>query len=142
MSFRDAGRVSYGAVRDTGLVDVAPIAADAGVSLKGALSRNSLGLIADWAETREVDKRLDDIELLPVIPDPEKVTVDEVGDPPTLELTTRLNDAVVQSATTDDLIFSIPALVEHCSTFAELNPGDVIITGTTGGDQVDDSGCK
>ncbi|WP_016832645.1 fumarylacetoacetate hydrolase family protein [Herbaspirillum lusitanum] len=61
------------------------------------------------------------------------VTADEVGDPSQLQLTTRLNGQVVQEAKTDDLIFSIPALIEYCSTFTELNPGDVIITGTTGG---------
>ncbi|RKP53619.1 fumarylacetoacetate hydrolase family protein [Pararobbsia silviterrae] len=61
------------------------------------------------------------------------VTADEVGDPSTLTLTTRLNGQVVQHATTDDLIFDVPTLIEYCSTFTELGPGDVIITGTTGG---------
>jgi 2-keto-4-pentenoate hydratase/2-oxohepta-3-ene-1,7-dioic acid hydratase in catechol pathway len=61
------------------------------------------------------------------------VTKDEVGDPSQLSLTTRLNGQVVQEARTDDLIFSIPQLLEYCTTFTELNPGDVIITGTTGG---------
>jgi 2-keto-4-pentenoate hydratase/2-oxohepta-3-ene-1,7-dioic acid hydratase in catechol pathway len=60
-------------------------------------------------------------------------TTDEVADPSKLELTTRLNGNVVQHATTDDLIFSVPRLIEYCSTFTLLNPGDVIITGTTGG---------
>ena len=61
------------------------------------------------------------------------VTKDEVGDPSQLSLTTRLNGNVVQEAKTDDLIFPIPQLLEYCTTFTELNPGDVIITGTTGG---------
>jgi 2-keto-4-pentenoate hydratase/2-oxohepta-3-ene-1,7-dioic acid hydratase in catechol pathway len=61
------------------------------------------------------------------------VTADEVGDPSQLTLITRLNGDVVQEAKTDDLIFSVPALIEYCSTFTELHPGDVIITGTTGG---------
>ncbi|MBB5391252.1 MULTISPECIES: fumarylacetoacetate hydrolase family protein [unclassified Herbaspirillum] len=61
------------------------------------------------------------------------VTPDEAGDPSQLSLVTRLNGTVVQEARTDDLIFPIPALIEYCSTFTELNPGDVIITGTTGG---------
>jgi 2-keto-4-pentenoate hydratase/2-oxohepta-3-ene-1,7-dioic acid hydratase in catechol pathway len=61
------------------------------------------------------------------------VTGDEVGDPSQLNLTTRLNGNIVQEARTDDLIFPIPQLIEYCSTFTELNPGDVIITGTTGG---------
>jgi 2-keto-4-pentenoate hydratase/2-oxohepta-3-ene-1,7-dioic acid hydratase in catechol pathway len=61
------------------------------------------------------------------------VTADEVGDPSQLELVTRLNGEIVQQARTDDLIFSIPTLIEYCSTFTELQPGDIIITGTTGG---------
>ena len=29
--------------------------------------------------------------------------------------------------------FDVPALIAYCSTFTELAPGDVIVTGTTGG---------
>ena len=61
------------------------------------------------------------------------VTTDEIPDPSTLSLTTRLNGAVMQSATIDDLIFPVETLIEYCSTFTNLDPGDVIITGTTGG---------
>ena len=39
----------------------------------------------------------------------------------------------MQRATLDDLVFGIPRLIEYCSTFTVLEPGDVIITGTTGG---------
>lgn len=61
------------------------------------------------------------------------VTTDEIRDPSALSLTTRLNGEVVQAATTDDLIFSVGEVIAYCSTFTELRPGDVIITGTTGG---------
>lgn len=61
------------------------------------------------------------------------VTSDEIPDPSQLALTTRLNGQVVQEARTDDMIFSVGALIEYCSAFTPLNPGDVIITGTTGG---------
>jgi 2-keto-4-pentenoate hydratase/2-oxohepta-3-ene-1,7-dioic acid hydratase in catechol pathway len=61
------------------------------------------------------------------------VTADEVGDPSALRLETRLNGEVMQSASTSDLIFDIPTLIEYCSTFARLEPGDVIATGTPGG---------
>lgn len=60
-------------------------------------------------------------------------TADEIGDPARLTLETRLNGAVMQSASVSDLIFDVPALVSYCSTFAELLPGDVIVTGTPGG---------
>ena len=40
---------------------------------------------------------------------------------------------MVGSATTDDLVFSPAKLVEYISHIVTLNPGDVVITGTTGG---------
>ena len=55
------------------------------------------------------------------------------GDPATLTLTTRLNGEEMQRATTDDLLFSIPQLINYLSTVSELVPGDVIVSGTTGG---------
>jgi 2-keto-4-pentenoate hydratase/2-oxohepta-3-ene-1,7-dioic acid hydratase in catechol pathway len=61
------------------------------------------------------------------------ITRDEVGDIRNSTLTTRLNGTVVQQARLDDLIFDVPALIEYCSTFTELVPGDVIVTGTPGG---------
>jgi 2-keto-4-pentenoate hydratase/2-oxohepta-3-ene-1,7-dioic acid hydratase in catechol pathway len=39
----------------------------------------------------------------------------------------------MQDASTDLLIFSVPALIEMISVAISLEPGDVIITGTPGG---------
>ena len=61
------------------------------------------------------------------------VTSDEIGDPQDLELTTRLNGEVMQHTRTSDMIFDVRHLIEYCSTFTELAPGDVIVSGTTGG---------
>ncbi len=61
------------------------------------------------------------------------VTRDEVPAPALLSLTTRVNGRVMQQGSLGELIFDIPALVEYCSTFAELLPGDIIATGTPGG---------
>jgi 2-keto-4-pentenoate hydratase/2-oxohepta-3-ene-1,7-dioic acid hydratase in catechol pathway len=60
-------------------------------------------------------------------------TADEVADPGALQLETYRNGELMQSAPTSDLIFDIPALISYCSTFARLEPGDVIATGTPGG---------
>lgn len=60
-------------------------------------------------------------------------TPDEVGDISKATLLTRVNGEEMQRATTDDLVFDVPTLIEYCSTFTFLEPGDVIITGTTGG---------
>ncbi|WP_309081644.1 fumarylacetoacetate hydrolase family protein [Zhihengliuella sp.] len=48
-------------------------------------------------------------------------------------LTTRVNGAVAQEDSTDDLIFSPEALVAYCSTLVTLRPGDLILTGTPAG---------
>ncbi len=64
---------------------------------------------------------------------PWMVTKDEIDDVRNLELETRLNGEVMQSASTGDLIFDIPKLIEYCTTFTQLQPGDVIATGTPGG---------
>ncbi|SKB79777.1 fumarylacetoacetate hydrolase family protein [Sphingopyxis flava] len=64
---------------------------------------------------------------------PWMVTADELTDISAQSLKTRLNGQEVQTATLDDLIFDVPALVAYCSSFITLEPGDVIICGTTGG---------
>jgi 2-keto-4-pentenoate hydratase/2-oxohepta-3-ene-1,7-dioic acid hydratase in catechol pathway len=61
------------------------------------------------------------------------VTSDEVADPSGRSITTRVNGEVVQSSNTDLLINDVPALVAYLSEFTELQPGDVIATGTPGG---------
>jgi 2-keto-4-pentenoate hydratase/2-oxohepta-3-ene-1,7-dioic acid hydratase in catechol pathway len=64
---------------------------------------------------------------------PWMVTADEIPDPGSLHLTTRLNSQVVQDSGLNDLVFDIPYLISYISNFAELLPGDVIITGTPSG---------
>ncbi|MEC8320010.1 MAG: fumarylacetoacetate hydrolase family protein [Planctomycetota bacterium] len=60
-------------------------------------------------------------------------TVDEIADPHDLRIRLRLNDETVQDSSTNQLIFGIPALVAHLSSFVTLEPGDVILTGTPPG---------
>jgi 2-keto-4-pentenoate hydratase/2-oxohepta-3-ene-1,7-dioic acid hydratase in catechol pathway len=61
------------------------------------------------------------------------VTADEIQDPSKLFLTTRLNGAVMQHESVGELCFDVPQLIEYCSTWTQLEPGDVIVTGTPGG---------
>jgi 2-keto-4-pentenoate hydratase/2-oxohepta-3-ene-1,7-dioic acid hydratase in catechol pathway len=61
------------------------------------------------------------------------VTSDEVPDPATLKLETRVNGATVQSSDTSHLIFSIPRLISYSSDIFDLVAGDVIATGTPAG---------
>jgi len=64
---------------------------------------------------------------------PWMVTADEIPDPASMHLVTRLNGEVLQDATTDLLVFTVPVLINYISTFTELVPGDVVVTGTPGG---------
>lgn len=64
---------------------------------------------------------------------PYLVTADEIPDPSVLQLTTFVNGVAMQHGRVSELVFDIPALIEYCSTFTELLPGDVIATGTPGG---------
>jgi 2-keto-4-pentenoate hydratase/2-oxohepta-3-ene-1,7-dioic acid hydratase in catechol pathway len=63
---------------------------------------------------------------------PVLVTPDEV-DVGALPIETRLNGDVVQSASTADLIFSVPQLLAWITQGLTLLPGDVILTGTPDG---------
>lgn len=64
---------------------------------------------------------------------PWMVTADEIAPNQNMRLTTRLNGQVMQEATTDMMIHSIPRQIAYISTFIPLQPGDVIVTGTPGG---------
>ena len=64
---------------------------------------------------------------------PALVTPDEAGDPGSIEIELRLNGETMQTASTADLIHSIPALLAHLSTLMTLEPGDVVFTGTPAG---------
>ena len=61
------------------------------------------------------------------------VPAGEIPDPAALTLTTRVNGVVMQNGAICDLVFDIPFLIEYCSSFTALRPGDVIATGTPGG---------
>ena len=64
---------------------------------------------------------------------PWMVTSDEMGALPDKRIQTRLNGQVLQSAKFDQMIFPVPRIIEYCSRFTTLNPGDVIVSGTPGG---------
>ena len=245
LSFSHEGKPSYGVLSGATVIDVAPIAAHAGATLREALERGSLGRIQEWAAGQCAGVPLERIRFLPAVPDPRKIfcvginyrthveeagreipshpmiftrfadsqvahlqpilrprvsekldfegelaivmgksarhvkaadalayvagyacyndgsvrdwqkhtsqfapgknfpctgsfgpwiaTTEAIPDPSQLTLTTRLNGQIVQHARTDDLIFDAGRLIEYISTFTTLYPGDVIITGTTGG---------
>lgn len=64
---------------------------------------------------------------------PAVVTLDEVGDPQTIELVTRVDGQEMQRSNTRHQIFTIAHIVSYLSDFLTLSPGDVIATGTPQG---------
>jgi 2-keto-4-pentenoate hydratase/2-oxohepta-3-ene-1,7-dioic acid hydratase in catechol pathway len=64
---------------------------------------------------------------------PALVTPDEAGPHDAIEVALDLNGETMQSASTDDLIFSVPALVAQLSRLMTLEPGDIVSTGTPSG---------
>ena len=61
------------------------------------------------------------------------VTPDELPDLGARELALTVNGEERQRAQLDELVFDVPSLVEDLSRIIELEPGDVIATGTPGG---------
>jgi 2-keto-4-pentenoate hydratase/2-oxohepta-3-ene-1,7-dioic acid hydratase in catechol pathway len=64
---------------------------------------------------------------------PALVTPDEAGAHDAIEIELALNGEIMQSASTSDLVHSVPALVAHLSRLMTLEPGDVVATGTPSG---------
>ncbi|XP_031486430.1 probable acylpyruvase FAHD1, mitochondrial [Nymphaea colorata] len=56
-----------------------------------------------------------------------------VADPHNLELWLKVDDVLKQKGSTKDMIFKIPYLVSHISSYMTLFEGDVILTGTPQG---------
>lgn len=61
------------------------------------------------------------------------VTPDEIGDPHDLELRCYVNGELRQRGNTSDMIYSLWDMIEYTSTAFELEPGDLILTGTPEG---------
>ncbi|MFJ9588044.1 fumarylacetoacetate hydrolase family protein [Streptomyces acidicola] len=64
---------------------------------------------------------------------PVVVSLDEVGDPHDLGMRCWVNGELMQDGRSDDLVFSIPFLIEYLSGVVTLCPGDLIFTGTPSG---------
>jgi 2-keto-4-pentenoate hydratase/2-oxohepta-3-ene-1,7-dioic acid hydratase in catechol pathway len=61
------------------------------------------------------------------------VTADEISDPQTLDIRTRINGELRQSSNTRNMIWSCADLIHFFSTNFTLRPGMMIITGTPAG---------
>jgi 2-keto-4-pentenoate hydratase/2-oxohepta-3-ene-1,7-dioic acid hydratase in catechol pathway len=61
------------------------------------------------------------------------VTADEIGDAHALRITSRVNGVTKQDSNTRHMVFKLPRLIRDLSAGAELEPGDVVLTGTPSG---------
>jgi 2-keto-4-pentenoate hydratase/2-oxohepta-3-ene-1,7-dioic acid hydratase in catechol pathway len=64
---------------------------------------------------------------------PAIVTKDQVPDPHNLDIQLSINGEVLQHSNTRELIFKGPELIAHISSIVQLEPGDIISTGTPAG---------
>ena len=64
---------------------------------------------------------------------PYLLSADEAGDPQALEITTTVNGEVKQLGSTADMVFDVATLIKYVSEWIDLEPGDVIATGTPHG---------
>jgi len=115
------------------------LAAIIGKRAKNVSRENALDYVAAYSlglditirgpEERSLRKSLDTYSVL----GPWMVTADEIPDPGNLDFSLEINGEVRQRANTRDLILSVGELIELASRFYELQPGDIIYTGTPEG---------
>ena len=58
------------------------------------------------------------------------VTADEIKDPQKLQITLKVNGVVKQNFNSDDMAHKIPRCIEWMSQIHDLEPGDILATGT------------
>jgi 2-keto-4-pentenoate hydratase/2-oxohepta-3-ene-1,7-dioic acid hydratase in catechol pathway len=61
------------------------------------------------------------------------LVMNEIDDPQSLNIVTRVNHEVLQQANTSDMAFSVPEIISFISQLMTLEPGDIIATGTPEG---------
>ncbi|MBS0518603.1 MAG: fumarylacetoacetate hydrolase family protein [Proteobacteria bacterium] len=106
VSFRQAGAHKYGAIVDGGIVDLSARAGGRWPSLRDAIAAKGLAELGTMIESQPADIALASVELLPVIPNPDKVLcvgvnyashASEVGrePPPQPSIFSRLHNTLV-----------------------------------------------
>src|SRR5260370_34069931 len=73
VSFRHAGAAKFGLVVDGGIVDLSERLSSRWQSLREAIAAKALGELAAAAKGAGADLKFEDVELDPVIPNPEKI---------------------------------------------------------------------
>ena len=98
-----------------------------------ALTLGNEGTIRDWVRHAKFNVTQGKNWLSSGAIGPWLVPIDEVGDLEQLQLTTTVNGELRQSDTPASMKYPIDYQVHYLSTFTDLNPGDLIFTGTPTG---------
>ncbi|MDQ3485542.1 MAG: fumarylacetoacetate hydrolase family protein [Actinomycetota bacterium] len=85
--------------------------------------------VRDWQEDGQWTRAKSSDEFGPIGP----AIVTDVADPGNLRVQTRLNGELRQDTSTADLLFDITSLLVFITEWITLEPGDVVLTGTSGG---------
>jgi 2-keto-4-pentenoate hydratase/2-oxohepta-3-ene-1,7-dioic acid hydratase in catechol pathway len=109
------------------------VAQESALSMIGGFTLGNEGSVRDWLRHGTLNvtqgKNFDKSGSL----GPWVVTTDELDPAKPLRVMTRVNGEVRQDDTTDRLTWGFAWLISYISTFATLNPGDYIWTGTPTG---------
>jgi len=73
VSFRHAGAPKIGAVVDGGIVDLSARSNGSWTNLRDVFANKALGQLATLAKGQRADLKVEDVELLPTIPNPDKI---------------------------------------------------------------------
>jgi 2-keto-4-pentenoate hydratase/2-oxohepta-3-ene-1,7-dioic acid hydratase in catechol pathway len=73
---------------------------------------------------------------------PAVVTADEIGDPTSLRVVTRVNAEVEQDESVAEMVFALPRLIEFLSAAHTIADGSIILTGTPPGARFVEPGEK
>jgi 2,4-diketo-3-deoxy-L-fuconate hydrolase len=120
------GRAARHVRRDDALAVVAGYTIANDITNRDLVTRSDLkALGTDWLRGKSMPS------FLPM--GPYLVPARFVGDPQALQITLKLNGQVMQDESTADMIFDVTRLIEDLSSYIQLWPGDMIITGSPSG---------
>ncbi len=113
-----------------------------GKPCKNVSTENALNYVAGYMALHDVSARdlqfrsgqwLSGKSLDTFAPCGPALVINEISDPQTLNISTRINGRTMQQSSTKHMIFSVAYSISYISSLMTLEPGDIIATGTPEG---------
>jgi len=113
-----------------------------GKPCKNVSTENALSYVAGYMALHDVSARdlqfrsgqwLSGKSLDTFAPCGPALVINEISDPQTLNISTRINGRTMQQSSTKHMIFSVAYSISYISSLMTLEPGDIIATGTPEG---------